>query len=80
MKKTDLTNAKKYFDSIKNEKYRQRNVTSSSSWIWHDQDELLKHSNEGYFEKYHERSFDLEGIFLFILFMKIFAVTFIFSK
>ncbi|XP_065657223.1 uncharacterized protein LOC100206310 isoform X3 [Hydra vulgaris] len=62
MKKTDFAQAKYYLDNIKKEKFRQRNVTTSTSWIWHDQDELLKHTKEGYFEKYHERISMITGL------------------
>ena len=55
MKGTNFETAKKYFDEVKSDERRKRNITSSAAWVWHDSDELLKFSNDGYFEKYHER-------------------------
>ena len=55
MKGTNFERAKEYFDAIKSDDRRKRNTTSSAAWVWHDSDELLKFSGEGYFEKYHER-------------------------
>ena len=28
---------------------------SQGAWVWHDEDELLKFSQYGYFEEFHER-------------------------
>ena len=55
MKKTDFTRAKEYIENLKSQSAKRRNVTSEAVWVWHDEDELLKFEENGYFEAYHER-------------------------
>ena len=55
MKETDFTSARKYFQSLKSDDRRQRNMTSLGAWVWHDEDGILKYNKDGYFEEFHER-------------------------
>ena len=55
MKGTDFTSARKYFQSLKSDDRRQRNMTSLGAWVWHDEDGRLKYNKDGYFEEFHER-------------------------
>lgn len=62
MKKADFTKANQYFQRIRTEKSRLRNITSRASWVWHDTDELLRLQTDGYFEEYHNRVAMLTGL------------------
>ena len=64
MKATDFTYARKYFQSLRLDERRQRNMTSQAGWVWHDIDGILKYNKDGYFEDFHERFVTLFGVTL----------------
>eukprot|EP00112_Aurelia_sp_Birch-Aquarium-sp1_P014623 Seg3171.3 transcript_id=Seg3171.3/GoldUCD/mRNA.D3Y31 product="Transmembrane prolyl 4-hydroxylase" protein_id=Seg3171.3/GoldUCD/D3Y31 len=51
---TDLTKVKEYFDELYAMEERKREMTTENTWVWHDQDELLRFQ-EDYYYGYHSR-------------------------
>lgn len=51
---TDLTKVKEYFDELYAMEERKREMTTENTWVWHDQDELLRFQDD-YYYGYHSR-------------------------
>lgn len=55
LKTTDFTKLKRYIDTLKSQEGKKRDLESRGAWVWHDDDELLRFKEYGYFEQFHER-------------------------
>ena len=55
LKKIDLSTIDNYVTQLRHDPARLRNVTFDSSWVWADEDDMLKYEKNGYFEDYHAR-------------------------
>ena len=51
---TDLTKVKEYFDELHAMEERKRVMMTENTWVWHDQDELLRFQDD-YYYGYHSR-------------------------
>ena len=55
LKKTNLSKIVDYVTQLRHEPSSLRNVTHKGTWVWADEDDMLKYEKNGYFEKFHER-------------------------
>lgn len=57
----DLEDVTRYIDRIKNQPGKERNMTTTATWVWHDEDELLRFQDD-YFYGYHSRIASVTGL------------------
>jgi len=55
LKKSNLSRLNTYVQHLRDDVKRLRNISYEGSWVWADEDDMLKYEGNGYFEKYHHR-------------------------